>query len=79
MNRQNSSGEYEGVQTVGMLMMHILNVSYFCYLIKLSCSLYIYFIRETIELIFYYNKTKEFELIIRGTVVDMHFLIRCQA
>jgi hypothetical protein len=77
MNMQNTYGEYEGVQLVGMLMMHILSVSYFCYLVKLVAAFCICFISGTTEFIFYYTKTKEFELIIGGTVGDMHFLIRC--
>ena len=58
---------------VGMLMMHILSISCFCYLIKLAAVFCIYFVSRTNELIFYYTKTKEFELIIGGTVGDMHF------
>ena len=36
MNMQNTCGEYEGIRMVGMLMMYILSISYFCYLIKLA-------------------------------------------
>ena len=78
MNIQNTSGEHEAVQMVGMLMMHILCISYFWYLIKLAAAFCIYFISGTTEFIFYFTKTKEFELIIGGTVGDMHFLISCK-
>jgi hypothetical protein len=78
MNMLNKFGEYEGIQMVGILMMHILSFSYFCCLIQLAAALCIYFISGTTELILYYAKTKEFELIIGGTVGDMHYLIRCK-
>jgi hypothetical protein len=61
MDRLNASDKYEGVQMVGLLMMHILSIIYFCYLINLAACICIYVITGTTELIFYYNRTNEFE------------------
>jgi hypothetical protein len=52
MNMQNTRGEYEGVQMIGMLMMHIVGISHFRYLMQLAAAFCFYFISGTTELIF---------------------------